>query len=174
MSKRRRKWEAAFLAALEKTGSFTQAAKAAKVGRQTVYDYKRLDPEFDERCRRALDGAADVLEAEARRRAIEGDQVPVFYRGKLVGHKPRKSDTLLMFLLKNHYQRPEPAPQHSRPLPPGPVLVPGPEKNPGEEVIMVTGRDGVDIPLDEWCAMQAESGAGKTGPSTSGHAMNGG
>ena len=43
----------------------------------------------------------------SRPRAIEGDQVPVFYRGKLVGHKPGKSDALMVYFLKNHDQRRE-------------------------------------------------------------------
>lgn len=100
MASKPRKWEAAFLAALEETGTISQAAKAANVGRQTVYDYKSADPEFAYRLEIALAGAADSLEAEARRRAVEGDQVPVYAQGKVVGHKTKKSDTLLMFLIK--------------------------------------------------------------------------
>ena len=105
MANRARKWEAAFLEALEVTGTISGAAKEVEIGRQTVYDYLNADPGFSARCRDAIEGADDELQAEGRRRAIEGEQVPVFYRGKLVGHKPRKSDTLLMFLLRIHDQR---------------------------------------------------------------------
>ena len=105
MTDKPRKWEAAFLTALEETGTISQAAKAANVGRQTVYDYQRADPEFGYRLEIALTGAADNLEAEARRMAVEGDQVPVYAQGKVVGHKTRKSETLLMFMIKTLRER---------------------------------------------------------------------
>ena len=107
MSNRRRTWENAFFAALEKTGVVAWAAKAAGVGRRTVYDHLQADPEFGERWRDALDTAADTLEGELVRRAVEGEQVPVFYKGKVVGHTTRKSDTLLMFAIKNLQRRRE-------------------------------------------------------------------
>lgn len=78
----RRKWQKAFLAGLEQTGSVTQAAQAAKVGRCNAYDHKRRDPAFAAAWEEALDRGADELEDEARKRAFAG------------------SDVLLMFLLK--------------------------------------------------------------------------
>ena len=107
MSTRRRTWENAFFAALEKAGVVAWAAKAAGVGRRTVYDHLQADPEFAERWRNALDTAADNLEGELIRRAMEGEQVPVYYQGKVVGHTTRKSDTLLMFAIKNLQRRRE-------------------------------------------------------------------
>ena len=107
MSTRRRTWENAFFAALEKTGVVAWAAKAAGVGRRTVYDHLQADPAFADRWRNALDTAADNLEGELIRRAVEGEQVPVYYQGKVVGHKTRKSDTLLMFAIKNLQRRRE-------------------------------------------------------------------
>lgn len=54
----------------------------------------------------ALEVATDALEAEARRRAIQGVSEPVgWYQGKPGGKVRRYSDTLLIFLLKAH--RPE-------------------------------------------------------------------
>ena len=47
----------------------------------------------------------DVLEWEARRRAVEGYEVPVFHQGVEVGSVRRFSDLLLIFLLK--HRRPE-------------------------------------------------------------------
>ena len=85
----------------------TWAAKAAGVGRRTVYDHLQADPEFGERWQEALDTAADTLEGELIRRAVEGEQVPVYYKGKVVGHKTRKSDTLLVFAIKNLQRRRE-------------------------------------------------------------------
>ena len=107
MSTRRRNWENAFFAALEKTGVVAWAAKAAGVGRRTAYDHLQADPEFAERWRDALDTAADNLEGEVIRRALEGEQVPVYYQGKVVGHTTRKSDTLLMFAIRNLQRRRE-------------------------------------------------------------------
>ena len=107
MSNRRRTWENAFFAALEKAGVVAWAAKAAGVGRRTVYDHLQADPEFADRWRDALDTAADNLEGELIRRAVEGEQVPVYYQGKVVGHTTRKSDTLLMFAIKNLQRRRE-------------------------------------------------------------------
>ena len=53
----------------------------------------------------AREGAADTLEAEARRRAIEGVEEPVFHKGEQVGTLRKYSDVLLIFLLKG--ARPE-------------------------------------------------------------------
>ena len=44
----------------------------------------------------------DDLELEARRRAVEGTERPVFYQGGEVGYVREYSDTLLIFLLKAH------------------------------------------------------------------------
>ena len=107
MSKRNRTWEKAFLSALETTGIIVHAAKAAKVGRRTVYEHMNGDPDFADRCREALDTAEDNLETELRRRAVEGEQVPVYFKGKVVAHKTRKSDSLLVFAIKNLRQRRE-------------------------------------------------------------------
>ena len=107
MTNRRKTWEKAFLSALENTGIVAWAAKAAGVGRRTVYDHLNADPEFAERWEEALDNAEARLEEEVMRRALEGEQVPVYYKGKVVGHKTRKSDTLLMFAIKNLQRRRE-------------------------------------------------------------------
>jgi hypothetical protein len=75
-------WHQAFLIALERTGSITQAAEAAGVGRWACYDNRRRDPVFAAEWDKAVDLAADALEDEARKRAFAG------------------SDVLLMFMLK--------------------------------------------------------------------------
>ena len=116
MSNRRRTWENAFFAALQKTGVVAWAAKAAGVGRRTVYDHLQADPEFGERWQDALDSAADTLEGELIRRAMEGEQVPVYYKGKVVGHTTRKSDALLVFAIKNQQRRREQEVRKNSPL----------------------------------------------------------
>src|SRR5262249_906090 len=78
----KRHWHKAFLAALESTGSVTQAAEAAKISRTFAYHDRKSDPEFRAQWEDAIERGADALVDEARRRAFAG------------------SDVLLMFLLK--------------------------------------------------------------------------
>ena len=75
-------WHAAFLAALENTGSITEASKAVGVHRVTAYTHKRNDAVFSQLWEQALERSGDLLMEEARKRAFSG------------------SDVLLMFLLK--------------------------------------------------------------------------
>ena len=95
----KRHWQRAFLAALEQTGSVTESAPAAKIGRITAYDTRRADPAFAALWDQALDIAADTLEDEARKRAFAG------------------SDVLLMFLLKGI--RPQKWRESRATIPPG-------------------------------------------------------
>lgn len=97
--------------ALAKTGNVTDSARAAGVARPHVYEWKRDDPAFAAAWDDALEQAADVMEREALRRAVEGTEKPIFgslgYRmgsGK-IGQVREYSDTLLIFLLKG--ARPE-------------------------------------------------------------------
>jgi len=90
---------AAFLAAYATTGNISRAAEIAEISRKSHYRW--LEDEsyvsaFDD----AHEQACDSLEQEARRRAAEGVEEPVFYQGKEVGTVRRYSDTLLIFLLK--------------------------------------------------------------------------
>lgn len=96
---------AAFLAALAETGNVSQAARAAKASRSRAYQLKAEDPGFAEEWADALDVATDALDAEARRRAIDGIETPRFHQGQIAGTVRKYSDTLLMFLLRAH--RPE-------------------------------------------------------------------
>jgi hypothetical protein len=89
----------AFLAAYAKIGNISRAAAAAEVSRSLHYRWLEDEgyrAEFDN----AHDEACDSLEAEARRRAEEGVDEPVFYKGEVCGTVRRYSDTLMIFLLK--------------------------------------------------------------------------
>ena len=94
-----------FLAAYEAIQTVSGAARATTIGRRTHYDWLAHDDEYARRFAEADVVAIDKLEEEARRRALAGVNEPVFYQGKIVGHVARKSDTLLIFLLKG--KRPE-------------------------------------------------------------------
>ncbi len=94
-----------FLVAYEAIQTVSGAARATTIGRRTHYDWLAHDDEYARRFAEADVVAIDKLEEEARRRALVGAEEPVFYQGKIVGHVARKSDTLLIFLLKG--KRPE-------------------------------------------------------------------
>jgi hypothetical protein len=89
-----------FLKVYATCGNVTTAAKAAGVGRATVYVWQEHHPDFAIAMRDADLQATEVLEREAWRRAREGHAEPVFQHGKQVGTIQRYSDQLLMFLLR--------------------------------------------------------------------------
>ena len=102
----------AFLAAYAQTGNIAAASKLAQVGRRDHYRWIKADAEYALAFGEAHEEACDRLEAEARRRAVQGVEEPVY--GKLpgkdtgtgqVGTIRKYSDTLLIFLLKG--ARPE-------------------------------------------------------------------
>jgi hypothetical protein len=74
----------AFLDALSITGVVTDACRAAGVARKTAYHWRYGDSEFADAWDEAIATAADGLESEARRRAVDGVEEPVFHRGQLV------------------------------------------------------------------------------------------
>lgn len=98
--KRRREWKRAFLRALRETANVSAACRAAGIGRRRAYTCYHQQPAFRAAWDRAIDAATDVLEAEARRRAVDGVAVPVFHAGQQVGVVTRYSDALLVRLLQ--------------------------------------------------------------------------
>ena len=90
----------AFLAALAHTGNVTQAADITDIARSAHYQWLEADPVYVAAYKDAMEQAAQRLEAEAKRRAVDGVEEPVFYQGKQCGVIKRYSDALLMFLLK--------------------------------------------------------------------------
>jgi hypothetical protein len=105
-----------FLETLAQTCNITESAHAVGVTRQTAYHRRRADAAFRQGWDQAIDSAVDALEAEARRRAIDGIEEPHFYRGEICGTVRKYSDQLLMFLLKAH--RPEKFRDRAPALPP--------------------------------------------------------
>ena len=101
----------AFIAALEKGLSVTGAAAAAGINRTLAYKWREALPDFAAAWEAAVQSAADLLEDEALRRAMEGVEKPVFYRGQQIGAVRTYNDRLLALLL----QRRRPAPPAPRP-----------------------------------------------------------
>lgn len=95
------KARALFLASLSKCGNVGDACRAGGVGRSTAYEWRHRSKAFSAAWDSALDEAADVLEAEVRRRGVTGVLQPVFHKGEIVGRVRKYSDVLLIFLLKS-------------------------------------------------------------------------
>ncbi|WP_310394126.1 hypothetical protein [Hymenobacter sp.] len=107
-------WRAAFLKGLAATGNVREACAGAQVSRSRAYEARTEQPAFAAAWEEALAQAADALEAEAWRRAVEGERRYQFDRaGQPLRHPETgaayyelaKSDGLLTLLLKAH--RPE-------------------------------------------------------------------
>lgn len=81
---------------------FTNKDAAAACGCGTKY-FKRhrdADPEFEKAYQEAREDGNDVIRAEIKRRAIDGVAEPVYHDGRVVGHKQKYSDNLLIHLSK--------------------------------------------------------------------------
>lgn len=91
-----------FLAAFSACGSLTQAARWAKIHRQTHYDWLDNDPSYRPAFEKAERRAARSLEDEAVRRAHDGVRKAIRYKGRVVGYETEFSDTLLTILLKGN------------------------------------------------------------------------
>ena len=85
-------------------GTIRHASAAADIAVQTHYDWLEA-PEYAEKWAAAQEQFVEHLEREAARRAVDGQEVGVYFQGERVGVERRPSDNLLMFLLKG--RRPE-------------------------------------------------------------------
>lgn len=91
----------AFIRAFCKVATICHAARIAKIDRRRHYEWLERDEKYAKAFAEAQEIALDVLEREARRRAVKGVREPVgFYRGKPATYVRRYSDVLLIFLLK--------------------------------------------------------------------------
>lgn len=90
----------AFLAAYAELGNVSAAAKSAEIARRTHYQWLKNDGQYAQDFAEAHANACESLEAEARRRAVEGYEEPVFHKGEVCGTVQKYSDTLLIFLMK--------------------------------------------------------------------------
>ena len=90
-----------FLEHLMDCGNVADAARQADLTIQQVRVFRRNNPKAQAAFEEALDIGTDAIEAELHRRAIQGTLEPVFYKGRRVNTIRKKSDVLLMFLLKS-------------------------------------------------------------------------
>lgn len=91
-----------FLGILRETCNVSEAARTAGVSRRAVYDWRDTDEAFAADWADAEQEAADKLEREAWRRAVEGTDKPVTYQGAITATYKEYSDRMLEILLKGH------------------------------------------------------------------------
>lgn len=97
---RTREKKEAFLTRLSETANVSRSCADNNLPRRTVYDWRDSDAGFKAAWDQALELGLDALEDEAKRRAFEGTDRPVFYEGSECGTVREYSDTLAIFLLK--------------------------------------------------------------------------
>lgn len=100
--------QATFLEAFALYGNIVRACLETDIPRRTVYNWKSVDEKGDPKDSEfmvfyeiARQEAVAVLEAEAWRRAIDGESTPTTVAGERVDVE-KKSDTLLIFLIRAH------------------------------------------------------------------------
>jgi hypothetical protein len=89
-----------FLAAFAHCGRIRRAAQAAQVSWRLHYYWLEDDPDYAAAFEAAKKMAGDFLEDEAIRRAMEGWEKPVYYKGEHVDNERVYSDLLLIVMLK--------------------------------------------------------------------------
>lgn len=106
----------AFIEALADTGSVETACRMVNMSTEGAYALRRHAQAGE--LAAAWDAALNMgwrrLKDEAFERALNGQLLPVFAGGKLIGYRRQKNDRLLMFILR-HYGPDGPAPA-ARPL----------------------------------------------------------
>ena len=96
----------AFIGALAETGCVDRAARAVNMAQANCYTLRRAPgaESFRRAWEAALDFSIGRIKDIAFERAIEGQLVPVFVGGKLMGFRRKRNDALLMFILRHYGQ----------------------------------------------------------------------
>lgn len=92
----------AFVQMLAELPNLTVVCKLLGISPGNIAIARKKDKDFDNAVREAVDRGYDMIEEEARRRAVDGVLEPVFYRGEEVGKIRKYSDQLLITLLKGY------------------------------------------------------------------------
>ena len=104
-------WYKTFLTELRKSANVRHSCEHAGVSQITAYKWRKLNKEityeqekigFGDAWAHALAESVEMLESEARRRAMHGVEKNVYHNGQVCGVESKYSDTLLIFLLKAH------------------------------------------------------------------------
>lgn len=90
----------AIVGMLQDLPNVTAVCKLFGVNPWTISKHRKKDKAFDEAVNQAINEGYDMLEEEARRRAVDGVVEPVYFKGEVVGGVRKYSDALLQTLLK--------------------------------------------------------------------------
>lgn len=91
-----------FLRAYARHGIASDGTVAAGITRRIYKRWRRDDEEFEENCKDAEEMANDLMEREARRRAIDGFERPIIYQGEITGEYTDFSDALMGTLMRGN------------------------------------------------------------------------
>lgn len=150
--------QAAFLAAFEVGGNLTESAEAAGVTRAAHYwwlsDESANKDDYAKAFEIAEQKSIDALEREARKRALEGWEEPVFFKGMQVAVVIKKSDRMLELLLQG--KRPDVYSKRKYELTgkDGAPLVPAPQITglPADHDALIDRCLAANMPLEEFPA----------------------
>ena len=70
---------------LSRGHTLAHVKKVLGINRVTMYRWRQDDPSFAQAYSDAMEAGTDLIEQEARRRAVEGYDRPVYQRGRMVG-----------------------------------------------------------------------------------------
>lgn len=93
----------AFLDVVAGTGNLSEACRQVNINPRTYQYCRERDPEFADALELALMKGGAIIEAEMRRRGIEGVDEPVFQKGEQVGIVRRYSDVVLIKLAQGRF-----------------------------------------------------------------------
>ena len=94
-------WEDSFILFLSYTGNVTISSDWSGCKRSQAYALRNTSDSFSERWDDALSAAYDRISHAAWERAIEGEKFPYFYKGEIAGYICKRSDRLILQLLKD-------------------------------------------------------------------------
>ena len=95
-------FKATFISMMEQLPNITAVSRLLDISPSNIWAARKQDPEFDAAISAAIEEGYDMLEEEARRRAVDGVVEPVYYKGEPVGGIRKYSDQLLVTLLKGY------------------------------------------------------------------------
>lgn len=91
-----------FCRAYARHGIISDGTLAAGITYRIYHRWRKDDELFNEDCKTAEAMANDLMEREARRRAIDGFGRPIIYQGEITGEYTDYSDALLTTLMKGN------------------------------------------------------------------------
>jgi hypothetical protein len=91
-----------YLDLLRQYGLKARCARAVGLHPSSMKRYRKDNPDYDDEVEAAMEDYRESVESEIHRRAIEGIDSPVFYKGELVNTEKRYSDRLLELHAKRH------------------------------------------------------------------------